>query len=428
MLLKGLYELARILVLYIQKVYYDDPVVINESFLKIDKPTIVVSNHPNTLLDAVFAAAAVNKQVNFLANYSLYKSVFGNWFFSTFYCIPIQRPEDVQEQPIDNKDSLLRSHEFLAQGGNLYIAVEGYSIQTIGTRELKTGTARIALSTESENDWDIDIQILPIGLNYDKADRFRSNLVLNAGEPFNVRKWRSEFEKDPRKAARDVTDYLQEAMESLTFKGDQRRFTILQKLRTINQNLLPSEPKREYLRSRRILAILNKMHDQELLRIENNIKSFENHCTSLGLDPMMVTAASITDRPSIRLTDLLWSLPITFLGFIINIIPYSLCHWIEQKTNKHLVYRTTFRVLIGLILFPLMYLFWMSMIYSISSSWILTIASLFTFRRSGIFSWHQIQNWKKYFALKKCKTLMDKDDSILSGLNSLLSTIKKHQL
>ncbi|MBT8219203.1 MAG: 1-acyl-sn-glycerol-3-phosphate acyltransferase [Bacteroidia bacterium] len=428
MLLKYLYELARILVLYVQRIYYRNPTVINEDFLKIDSPTIVVSNHPNTLLDAVFAAAAVDRQVNFLANYSLFKSKFGNWFFSTFYCIPIERPEDVKHRPVDNQASLHRSHEFLRNGGNLYIAAEGYSIQTIGIRDLKTGAARIALNTEYENDWNVEIQILPIGLNYDQAEGFRSNLVIYAGKPFKVRNWRKEFESAPRKAARDVTDYLEDQLKSLTFEGDQKRLDLLKKIRSFYNYFTPTDPKREYLRSRGFMTTLNQINEVEIKALEDAFESFGRICRQSNLTPQTVWQANNPNLKRINISILIWSLPITIYGFLVNIIPYFLCHWIDKIFNKHLVYKSTVRILAGLIFFPLMYLFWMKCIYIWSDSWLLTLASLFTFRRSGIFSWRQIKSWKQVSGKRKYLKRAANNSDIVNAFVSLQTTLNNHQL
>lgn len=422
MILEGLYILAKILVLYIQRLYYKDPVVINEPFTKIDKPTIVVSNHPNTLLDAVFAAATVSEQVKFLANYSLFKSKFGNWFFSNFYCIPIQRPEDVKDGQTNNMESLARSHQFLKDGGTLYIAAEGYSIQVLGIRALKTGAARIGLATEAETDWTADVQILPVGLNYDRADRFRSNLVVHVGKPFNLKEWRLNYYDDPKTAAKTVTAHLTSQMKSILLDADEKRTALLTKLRTYYSKTKPTDPKREYLRTRNLLVDLKAMEEHAISEILSEINHFEDNCASNGFSGEQVAEAQYNQANPIPLSRLILSLPITFFGIITNALPYLLCHWIEQKANKHLVYRSTFRTMTGIIFFPLMYLFWMWCVSYMTNNVILTLGSVILYRRSGIYAWHQIKDWARHFRSNK---IIKGDPQHINQLNAILSSFHK---
>ena len=420
MLLEGFYILAKILVLYIQRLYYKDPIVMNENFAQIDKPTILVSNHPNTLLDAIFAAATVSEQVKFLANYSLFKSKFGGWFFNTFYCLPVQRPEDIEGGKTNNKTSIAKSHQHLADGGTLYVAAEGYSIHSLGIRPLKTGAARLALGTEEELDWNAEIQILPVGLNYEEADRFRSNLVVHVGKPYTVKEWRSEYIQDPRSTVKKVTGQLEDQMKSVLLHSDAERTDVFKKIRSYLNASSPTDPKREYLRSRKLLFDLNSSNVEEVQTYANEIQQFEDNCSISNYSGVQVAQAFNHQNKPIQLSRLIASLPITIIGFLTNVIPYLLCHWIEQKGNKTLEYRSTYRTMSGMILFPLMYLFWMWLISFLTNNVILTLGSVLVYRRSGIYAWHQIKEWSNYFCSNK---IIKHDPQHIDQLKTILSSI-----
>ena len=107
-----------------------------------------------------------NRQVAFLANASLFASSFANWFLSQ-YCVPIQRKTDVANKNVDNDKSFERCDAFLSNGGCLYIAPEGTSDMERRLRPIKTGTARIALSAEAKNAFQLGLKIIPVGLTYD---------------------------------------------------------------------------------------------------------------------------------------------------------------------------------------------------------------------------------------------------------------------
>ena len=394
----------------------------NENFAQIDKPTILVSNHPNTLLDAVFAAATVSEQVKFLANYSLFKSKMGGWFFNTFYTLPVQRPEDIEGGKTNNTTSIAKSQEHLADGGTLYVAAEGYSIQSLGIRPLKTGVARLALGTEEDQDWNADIQILPIGLNYDQADRFRSNLVVHVGKPYSVKEWRAEYYQDQRTTVRKVTSQLEDQMKSVLLHTDDKRTEVLKKIRSYLSVAYPIDPKREYLRSRKLLFDLNAIDDEAVQAYADDILQFENNCAISKLTGVQVAKAYNHQSEPIRFSNLIASLPITIIGFLTNVIPYLLCHLIEQKGNKLLVYKSTYRTMSGLILFPLMYVFWMWGISYLTNNVILTLGSVIIYRRAGIYAWHQIKDWKSYFCSNR---IIKHDPQRIDQLNTILASINQ---
>ena len=50
-------------------------------------------------------------------------------------------------------------------------------------RNLKTGTARIALETEKRNEGKLGLKVVAVGLNYSQPEKFRSNILVNIDEP-----------------------------------------------------------------------------------------------------------------------------------------------------------------------------------------------------------------------------------------------------
>jgi 1-acyl-sn-glycerol-3-phosphate acyltransferase len=113
MFLNLLYDFLKLIVRIILRIFYPDTIFINEEGLKFDNPTIVVSNHPNTLLDAVGVAARVQKRLFFLANSSLFASPVAGWLLNRLYCIPIMRKEDAEKKQVNNDHSFQRHMSIL---------------------------------------------------------------------------------------------------------------------------------------------------------------------------------------------------------------------------------------------------------------------------------------------------------------------------
>jgi len=159
-------------------------IVINGNHIPENGPVILAANHPNTLMDPLIIAALTGRRIGFVANAGLFSSKIISRLFKFFHVIPIYRKKDVLpgEKP-DNNASFAKCHEYLRNGGAFLIFPEGSSFHELRLREIKTGTARIALSFESQTDFQSGLKIIPIALDYSDALQFNSMVVVTVNEP-----------------------------------------------------------------------------------------------------------------------------------------------------------------------------------------------------------------------------------------------------
>ena len=120
-------------------IYFKRIVFKNIERLKSSGPLLVISNHPNTVIDPLVALYRMPTICHLLANYSLFKNPISGFLLSNLFCIPIQRYTDVPEgQALQNDEAFQKCDEHLLSGGCLYIAVEGTSWPERVLREFKT--------------------------------------------------------------------------------------------------------------------------------------------------------------------------------------------------------------------------------------------------------------------------------------------------
>ena len=75
--------------------------------------------------------------------------------------IPINRPMDNRTEGVSNTDSFEACYKILSEGKTLVIFPEGNSVMERFLRELKTGTARIALEAfRNVVMYGLDIQLI----------------------------------------------------------------------------------------------------------------------------------------------------------------------------------------------------------------------------------------------------------------------------
>lgn len=357
-ILKLIYRFIQGLVWVSYALYFRRIIFINRELLKARGPMLVISNHPNTLMDPLMALYRMREQCFLLANYSLFKNPISNAILSTLYCIPIQRMNDVPDgQPLRNEEAFRRCDEHLLGGGSIYIAVEGTSFPERRVRDLKTGMARIAFSAEMQTDFELDLRILPIVITYFDSLKFWKDVVVEIGEPISVDSWRDAYNTNPRKAIGDFTQSVENQMITHTIQcADAEEDRFLKKLEAILQSENYLETEKHYERSKKIL---NKIHAWQ----KEDLSSFETFKLDANNYFLKLKALNIKDLNKIKYSKtaplsifrFLIGFPIFIYGFINNIIPAWLSDSMVKWMKIDRAYDTTIRYMSGLVLFPL---FW----------------------------------------------------------------------
>ena len=177
-------------------------------------PLIIVGNHPNTFMDPLIIASLMKQQIGFLGNAGLFSNSFFARILSYFHVIPIFRKKDIKPGVApDNNHSFSKCHEFLNKKGTILIFPEGNSYYELKLREIKTGTARIALSYESLKGYDENLKILPISLDYSDSIQFRSMVSVTIGKPFSIKKYKQLFLKDESTGVLALTETIRHELE-----------------------------------------------------------------------------------------------------------------------------------------------------------------------------------------------------------------------
>src|SRR5690606_19385247 len=120
--------------------------------------------------------------------------------------LPVYRQQDDVALMHRNDETFARAVAALHAGDAVQIYPEGRSHSDPELAPLRTGAARIALRAEAERDWSLGLNIVPIGLTYERKSAFRGVVLATAGEPFTIGHLRTAYERDPFDGVRLLTD------------------------------------------------------------------------------------------------------------------------------------------------------------------------------------------------------------------------------
>ena len=404
--LYSFYHSVKNLILVAFRIFYRKTVFIRRDRLRVDRPTILVTNHPSTMTDPLNAAARMNTMVHFLANAGMFQHWFSNWFFSTFYCIPIGRSIDkTGKRKVDNEDSFARCDDFLTGGGCLYIAPEGGSHFERRLQRLKTGTARIALSAENKNDFQLGLVLRPVGLAYSAQTDFRSDVLVNSGAVLRVADYEQSYREDPIEAVQQLTADLTERLRDLVIHTqDDEEDTTLRQVEAIQQASEPLDWESHVHRTRETLKRLQQLRREKetYANWRERLTQLETALTERGSDYRSLHDAGqgvLRASNRRRALALILGLPLFLYGWInnylANAIPGFLAQW-SMPPRLYIGYQSTVKLMSALIFYPLFYGIQLYLVQRWGGQWWLTALYLLSLYPTGIFAWRYRARWRTW--------------------------------
>lgn len=391
------YRFLKLLVQIVLRIFYPKTTVIGKENLRFQEAAIVISNHPNTLMDPLQVASRVHKQVFFLANAGLFSTPFTNWLFNTLYCIPIKRKQDQGAPGVSNEDSFAKCDAFLGGGGVLYIAPEGGSVMERRLRPFKTGTVRIALSAAEKKDFDLDISILPIGIHYDRPNKFGSACVVNVGTPIKVQDWQHQYQHDRLNAVRSFTQQVQDSVQALVIdvnEGEQQEVHTMAESICRNNNPLN---RREDFRRGQVLA---KQLKKQAATDDNGYQGFVNTIRQYGA---ALAAKKIDDKAvakesgslMVRGLLLLIGFPFFLYGALNHLLAAGIPALLARTMKIYIGYQATVKAMVGLFTVPLFYYLQSKLVswyFGNMHSWVY----LLTLPLAAWVAWTYWQGWLRF--------------------------------
>ncbi len=175
MLYKILHVGARIaLHIWCRQLTMNKPAIVNHK-----GPLLIAANHPNSFLDAILLCSIFKQPIYSLARGDVFKNNTVSKILRALKMFPVYRVSEGVENLNENYKTFDECLNIFKQNGIVLIFSEGKCVNEWHLRPLKKGTARLALAAWQQH---IDLQIIPIGINYQSFTSFGKNIQLQVGE------------------------------------------------------------------------------------------------------------------------------------------------------------------------------------------------------------------------------------------------------
>jgi 1-acyl-sn-glycerol-3-phosphate acyltransferase len=236
--LKGfVYSLVKLLIKTGLYGYHKRIVVSGLENIPKDKPVLFLPNHQSALIDVLLIATDCNRKPFFLTRADVFKSKFLKEVFSYFKMLPIYRMRDGRETLSNNNLIFDMCADILNRDEALVIFPEANHNLRRTVRPLSKGFTRIILRS-FELHPNLDIQLVPVGLNYKNAVHFPDEVAVYYGKPISAR---NLFNANDLKQSSDtIKNIIFAKLKILTahIPNNQEYEVILHRLRSENINFL----------------------------------------------------------------------------------------------------------------------------------------------------------------------------------------------
>jgi hypothetical protein len=219
---------------------------------------------------------------------------------------------------------------------------------------LRTGAARLFFLACEKG---LDVNIVPVGLNYEQGSVFRTPVVVSVASPVDTSAYIEKHENDPNNATRELTDEIGRTLNKHVFQAGDFRDRDLMMLLDRIYSLEPiddSWPER-LKRLKKFESGLNTVHDScshEIARLRHMLSKYE--VLSRTVEKKHPPCSSNTPRSIRRFFMALGGLPIATLGALFNILPYKVCGLLVKSIKKHHeAEAATYKVVYSIFLYPL---------------------------------------------------------------------------
>ncbi len=313
-------------------------------------PVIMAINHPTIFIEPCIMACYQPRALFFLAKGVLFVSPF-TIFLKSLHMIPLYRQKDGGfDKRKSNIDTFDYCYKKISENGAILIMPEGSTEQVRQLRALTKGFAKMAFGAY-EKDNETQLKILPIGVNFSDADKFRSEVSLGFGEPLQIQDYVELYKTSPREATKQLMEDLYNGMlGQVVHVENSSDFELANQLLTITENQFPAKitpvvinNSNKIVGDKKTTDMIENLEDADKIELKSQTQNYFKELKQLGITDYALLHAEKYRIPTLMflvLTHLIF-----LIGWLTNVLPYGFGLFCGSKTKD---VETRMSVVLGL--------------------------------------------------------------------------------
>ena len=355
--------------------FYRKIILTNTDRIPKGKPVILAANHPTAFLEPCILACFLDRPLHFLVRGDLFGKPLYNKLLRGLNLLPVFRLKDGGYGKLKNNYSTFEAcFEALANNKTIMILAEGSTIQEKRLRPLQKGTARIALGAMEQMPNLGEIYVVPVGVNFTYADKPRTEVMIDFGEPMLASEYWREYELNANQGiSKMTTDLRERLLEHLVIvdeKEDDELVEYLHRIYRTEQNWtsppLISNSKIPLSTEIGVGVRVNGLEKSKKESLKIITADYFEHLQQFGLDDRALIGKDFSK--AIVLLQLVFGSPFQLLGKLWNYLPAFAGKYISDTKVKTLEFKAPVRWGVSLGTFLICMIIWF-LIAAISGIW-----------------------------------------------------------
>lgn len=337
------------------RLYFKRWQVVNKNNIPHNGSVIFAANHQNAFLDPLVILLSQKRFPSYLVRANIFKNPIAKFWLESLYMLPIYRVRDGIRAVAKNDEIIEKCVKILTKRKNpLVIFAEGNHNLRRALRPLQKGVARIAFATMEANNFELDLTIIPTGLNYGRHTRFRSDMLINYGKPIYLKKYTELYKENPNKAVQTLVTDIYEELDKVVL--------------SIRPSIKYAQIENEWLHKR--------ASSSDMLEEFNNDKKIIHDLSVKYSNKDTVASDEYTKEPIPPLPPFLYRIllfPIFIYGFINSFISYKLLSVLIKKVVTDIHFYASIKSSINIILAPSIFLLQSYIVYIATGNGLISI-------------------------------------------------------
>jgi 1-acyl-sn-glycerol-3-phosphate acyltransferase len=396
-------------------VFYRKVIVLGRENIKPDDHVIFAPNHQNALMDAL-AVLFTNKGQNvFLARADIFKKKTVAAILYFLKILPVYRIRDGFSSLKGNDEIFTKTIDVLKNKNGLVILPEGDHAGFRRLRQLKKGICRVAFQSDEATGFNLNIKIIPVGLEFSNYSRFRQVLTVGYGKPLEVSQFFELYKVSPERALNELRSKLSEEMKGIMVHIESEEdYEAIDELRSLINGRFSDDIRFPKLSRDRILV--NKMN---LLR-ESDPALYSRICT-LSLNVKKKAKELNTDYRLLEkkkhplgwliagMIGIILTFPLFIYGNIFNLTFLEIPN-LQIRKIKDPQFHSSIRYGLSLVLAFVFLPLYLILSLFIFSSWWLGLLIFMTLPLSGLFAWNYYLQFRRIIGGFRIRHLIKQND------------------
>jgi hypothetical protein len=271
----------------------------------------------------------------------MFRKPFARFCLRELNVAPVYRIEEGFENVHKNLESFTGIYEILKKNGNFIMFSEGICVQEKRLQKLRKGTARLAFGAEEK--FGLDVNIVPVGINYTYPSRFRKEVMINFSDPFSIKELKDVYNAHPARAFLAFNEKCSASLkkEVIIIEDPKNDWLAEQLLKMERNNLvLPffqwrfdRDDRRQV--EKRVCEKVNQLSKTSKADLESLSQKVETYVNLLAKNRLRdENVARKLDWGLLRYFTVVAGFPLFIAGYLSNFIPFLIPRFICDRLIK----------------------------------------------------------------------------------------------